>query len=133
MSYIAGKNGVVVFDSDTVAELREWESSEVQAKSDISIMGSATKRWALDQSDITVRLRMYFEQADAAQAAMRALGAAGVTVEIHPDGTGAGKEKIEHTLMVTDTAPVRASVGPEPVEYEVTMFSDGGVRTFGTQ
>lgn len=124
MTIIAGCNGTITFNAQTVGELRSWRVRQAGGRRDRSVMGACVKQFGNEPTESEIEVTCFFDNDDAGQALLIVVGSEQAIV-IRPNGTGAGEPELTATAQVEE-AEVSADVNGD-VEASYRLFVNGGV------
>ena len=99
MAYYKGKQGIVKVGSGPVlvGDLRNWTIDSNSERIDASVMGQASKRFDVAQTETTVALELLYDAGDAGQALL--VPGTQQDVKVYPNGEASGE--IEISINVT--------------------------------
>jgi hypothetical protein len=117
---------------DAVGEIRNWNYSAEAAEIDTTVMGTGNARFQPGSVRHTFEIEVFYELADAGQAAMyAALGSDTATLTVlYPNGNSAGLTSWTGNFFVMGA--VRNAAADGAVEASLTLSSDENGVTAGT-
>ena len=120
-----GKAGVVKVGSNTVAEVTEFSVEEGVDIADDTVMGDTSKTHLIGIKEWSGSLTCFWDETDTNGQQALTVGAS-VTLNLHPEGTGAGATYKTGTATI---ARVTLSVAKEGIVTRAFQFTGNGALT----
>lgn len=124
MATHAGKEGTVKIGANAVAEIREWSVTENGETADNSSMGDTARTHMFTMSSWDGSLSCWWDETDTNGQGALTIGAS-VTLNLYPEGDGAGDTYYTGTATVTSISRRAALDGL--VEADFSFMGSGAL------
>tara|TARA_R100000700_G_scaffold34366_1_gene42414 strand:- start:84 stop:476 length:393 start_codon:yes stop_codon:yes gene_type:complete len=128
MAVFTGKAGVVQTGSNALAEVRSYSITQTGDTTESTSMGDSAKTFEATLTEFSGSVDLFFDDTDTSGQVSLTIGSS-FTLNLAPEGTGAGSYKLSGSAIVTDVTRTAAHDGL--VEMTIA-FQGTGALTIGT-
>lgn len=128
MSTHHGKEGVVKFGANTVAEVTEFTVEEEIDTADTTVMGSVAKTHKPGIPGWSGSLSCFWDEDDTTGQAAATIGAS-LTTNLYPEGTATGAKYLSGTATITG---VSVGVAKDGIDTRTIQFLGNGALSHAT-
>ena len=128
MATFRGNSGVVKIGANTVAEVRSFGVTETMDTVDDTGMGDSYRSFKTGHGSWTATVECMWDDTDTNCQEAMSIGSS-VTLNLYPEGAGAGADQIQGTAIVTEIGVAVAS--EDLVTRSFSLQGSGGI-THGT-
>ena len=128
MAVFTGKAGVVQTGSNALAEVRSYSITQTGDTTESTSMGDSAKTFEATLTEFSGSVDLFFDDTDTSGQVSLTIGSS-FTLNLAPEGTGAGSYKLSGSAIVTDVTRTAAHDGL--VEMTIA-FQGTGALSIGT-